>query len=218
MERDELDTVLFDDRVGFVLHRPQDLFERDERFRLGVVDVGLVDLVGHEDEPLVVTHPHDLPHVALLETPTRRVSRVDDDERLDGRLGAVDRVDGGLKHGLGQGPPGGFLQLVRNRMARQGGERGRVKRVLGDGDEYAVSRAETDVEELTDPGRGSGGEEDVFGVARESITTCRRAVHGVCVSVPAYVWRLAATPEADDSRSMNWATLSLISLIPLLCV
>ena len=68
-------------------------------------------------------------------------------------------------------------------MARQGGERGRVKRVLGDGDEYAVSRAETDVEELTDPGRGSGGEEDVFGVARESITTCRRAVHGRCVSV-----------------------------------
>jgi hypothetical protein len=62
--------------------------------------------------------------------------------------------------------------LVRDRMTGERGEGGRVEWVLGDGHEHAVTGAEGDVEQLRDPCGRSGGEEDVFRVARKSVPAC----------------------------------------------
>ena len=109
MERDELDAFGLDGRVRVGFHIPEYLFKRDKRFGLGVVDVGLIHLVGHEDETLIVTDPNDLLHIRFLETSTCGIPRVDHYQRLDRGLASIDGIDRRLEYRLGQGPTGRFL-------------------------------------------------------------------------------------------------------------
>jgi hypothetical protein len=168
---DEFDAFGLDGRVRVGFHLPEDLFKRDKGFRLGVVDVGLIHFVGHEDESLIVTNPNDLLHIGFLETSAGRITRVDHDQRLDRGLASIDGIDGRLEYRLGQGPTGRFLQLIRHRVAGQGGQGGGVQRVLGDRDQDAITWGKSDVHDLGNTGTGPGRQEDHFRVRRVTIPT-----------------------------------------------
>lgn len=135
--------------------------------------VGLVDLVGDENEVLALREVDDGADVLLGEGRARRVARVDDDDgaRVDA-LGLGLLVGGG--YGGKVGAPGTRLvEVVRDAGGVEDGERGGVEGVLGDRDEDARFGVRADdVEESVDAGGRAGGEVDMRGVRGEAVALC----------------------------------------------
>lgn len=75
VERDELEIVGI--RLAHLLY---DLLERVKRPMRLVENVGLVYLVRHEDELLLICKSDNVLHLLESETLSRRVARIDDDE------------------------------------------------------------------------------------------------------------------------------------------
>lgn len=168
VEGGELDAVV--DAGLLLLHLAQDALEAVE---LAHEDVGLVDLVGHNDEVLLVGEVEHGTDVVLGEGGAGRVARVDDDEGAD-----IDAVGLGLLVGLAQGVEIGapvlrLVEVVGDAGGVEDGEGGCVERVLGDRDEDAgVGSGADGVEEGVDTGGGTGGEVDVGWVSREAVAVC----------------------------------------------
>jgi hypothetical protein len=168
MERYQFHHPGFDHRA-FLFHLSQHLFEGDERFTIGVIDVGLIDLVRHEDQAMIVTKPDDLPHLRLFQTTTGRITRVDDDDRFQRRPLLLTLGDRTLQDLQGQTPTLPLVQLVPHRLAPQRSERGGIKGILGNRDQNPFVRSQRDPHDLSHPGRSSGSEEDGFVVRRIAV-------------------------------------------------
>lgn len=166
VERGKLDIIILS-RV-LLLQLAQDTLEAVE---LANEDVGLVDLVSHNDELLLAGEVDHRADIFLRKGSSGRVTRVDDDNGTD-----VDAVSLGLvvcspDCGEISGPGLGFVEVVRNTGGVEDGEGGGVERILGDGDENArfVGLGE-DVKKSVDSGRGTGREVDVVRVGREAVS------------------------------------------------
>lgn len=151
-----------------LLHLAQDALEAVE---LANEDVGLVDLVSHEDDVLLAGKVNDSTDVLFGERGTGRVTRVDDNHAAD-----IDTLGNGLVvRGLdgleGGAPVLGLVEVVGNGRGVENGECRRVERVLGDRNHNtALLFGADDVEQGVNTGRGTSGEEDVVGVGGESVT------------------------------------------------
>ena len=156
-----------------LVERAEDLFEGGEGVRGALVQVGLVDFVGEEDEVVLRAEAHELLHRGLVEHRARRVARVDDHERL-GLDALPDGLgDGCLDRGRGRGPAGLLVQVVGDAHARVRGEGRGVERVLGDGNEDAGLGARDEHREEQRHARGcAGGQEDVVRVRWIAIALC----------------------------------------------
>ena len=159
------DGVEGDEGHGALVERAEDLLEGRERVRGALVQVGLVDLVGEQDEVVRGAEADELLHRGLVEHRACRVARVDDHERagLDALAdGVCDRL---LDRGRGGGPAGLLVEVVGYADALVRGERGGVERVLRDGDEDAGLGARDEHREQQRHARGcASGQEDVVRV------------------------------------------------------
>lgn len=201
VEGSELETVVGTVRV-LLLKLPENALEAVE---LALEDVGLVDLIGHHDEVLLVGEVEDGADVVLRERRAGGVARVDDDNGTD--IGAVglglfvgtaDRLEVGA-------PVLGLIEVVGNACCVEDGEGGGVERVLRDRDEDAgVGSGANDVKQGVDTGGGTGGEVDLGGVGGEAIS----AWYWVSVNVTACKSRPVCL------RSRNLAMLSLMAGTP----
>lgn len=168
VKRGKLETVVL--AGGLLLNLAEDLLEAVE---LANEDVGLVDLIGHDDQVLLGGEVKDGLDVLLGERGTGRVTGVDDDDASD-----VDAVGLGLLVGSADGvqvgaPASGLVEVVGNAGGVEESEGGGIERVLGDGNkDTGVGSGADDVEEGVDTGRGAGGEVDLGGVGREAISLC----------------------------------------------
>lgn len=151
VQRGQLDVVVLA-RV-LLLHLAQDALEAVE---LADEDVGLVHLVGHDDELLLAGKVDHGAHVGLGQGGAGGVARVDDDDAAD-----VDALGLGLfmrgADGLEVGAPGLVLvEVVGDAGGVEDGEGGGVERVLRDGDEDArLGGLGEDVKQGVDAGRGA---------------------------------------------------------------
>lgn len=166
VERGELEAV---ELAGVLLLEASE--DGLEAVELANKDVGLVDLVGHDDQVLLVGELEDGADVLLGERGAGGVAGVDDDDASD--VGAL--LDGLVVRGTDDvevgSPVLGLVKEVGNSLGVEEGEGGSVERVLGDGDEDAgVGVGADGVEESVHTGRGTGGEVDLGGVGREAIT------------------------------------------------
>lgn len=169
VEGGELDLVVL---AGvLLLHLAEDRLEAVE---LADKDVGLVDLVGHDEEVLFVGKVDDGADVLLGERGAGGVAGVDDDDAADVEavglalfVALADDVEVGA-------PVLGLVEVVGDGGGVEESERGSVEGVLGDGDhDAALLGGADDVEEGVDAGRGTGREVDVGGVGGEAITLWR---------------------------------------------
>ena len=195
VEADELDTV-----GNFGRHIPEDLLERYEWFLLGVEDVGLVHFICEQQNTFVVAELHDVAHCLDIEASAGGVSRVDNDQCLDGRVGLLGRFDGVKEDLVVHRPVLLLLKVIRQGRRLQVGECSGVEGVLRDRDKTAVALAQRDVHDGADTARRTGSEEDVFGVGRVAITFCHQH-------------RIMKTFRG--SPSMNFATRLRIAKTPL---
>lgn len=170
VQRGELDGVEL--AVGvLLLHLAQDALEAVE---LADKDVGLVDLVGDNDEAALVGELDDGADVGLGERGARRVARVD-----DGNGPHVEALGDALFVRLADrvhvcAPVLGLVEVVGDRGGVDQRQRRRVQRVLRDRDHDArLLGAAEDAEEGVDAGRGAGREVDVGGVGGEAIALCK---------------------------------------------
>ena len=159
------DGVEGDEGDGAFVEGAEDLLEGGEGVRGALVQVGLVDFVGEEDEVVLGAEADELLHRGLVEHRARRVAGVDDHERagLDALLdGLRDRL---FDLGRGRGPAGLLVELVGYADARVRGERGGVERVLRDGDEDAGLGVRDEHREQQRHARGcAAGQENVVRV------------------------------------------------------
>lgn len=166
VERGEFDIIVFSGVL--LLQLAQDTLEAVE---LANEDVGLVDLIGHDDELLLGGEINHRADIFLGKGGSGRVTGVDDDNGAD-----VDAVSLGLvvcsSDGGEVGGPGlGFVKVVGNAGGVEDGEGGGVERILRNGDEDTrlVGLGE-DVKKSVDSGRGTGREVDVVRVGREAVS------------------------------------------------
>lgn len=168
VEGGELDAVVLS-RV-LLLQLAKDLLEAVE---LANEDVGLVDLVGHDDEVLLAGELEDGADVLLGEGGTRGVTGVDDYDAAH-----VDAIGLGLlvcaADGVQVGTPVlGLIEVVGDAGSVEDGEGGGIEGVLWDGDQdTGVGSGADGVEEGVDAGGGTGGEVDVGRVRGEAVTLC----------------------------------------------
>ena len=110
---------------------------RQELFTL-LVDILLVDLIGHNHDVLLMAQSYDALEVLSTHDLTRGVARVDDDDS------ARDETFGlGLAHPIMkclaiQGPATAFVQVVRQELAAIQSQERRVERVLRDGYQNSI--------------------------------------------------------------------------------
>lgn len=168
VQRGELDLVVLA-RV-LLLHPAED---RLEAVKLADKDVGLVDLVGHDEQVFFVGKVDDGADVGLGQGGAGGVARVDYDDAAD-----VESVGLALFVALADGvevgaPVLGLVEVVGHGRGVEEGERGCVKRVLRDGDhDTGLLGGADDVEERVHARRGTGREVDVGRVGGEAITLC----------------------------------------------
>lgn len=166
MERGKFDIIVFSG--VFLLQLAQDALEAVE---LANEDVGLVDLVGHDDELLFAGEVDHRADIILRKGGSGRVTGVDDNNGPDINAVSLGRVICASDCGEVSGPGLGFVEVVGNAGGVEDGEGGGVERVLRDGDEDTrlVGLGE-DVKKSVDSGRGTGGEVDVISVGREAVS------------------------------------------------
>jgi hypothetical protein len=165
VQRDQLDVVVLTGLL--LLQLAQALLEGDE---LALEDVGLVDLVGNNDQTLLSGDIKDLLDVVGAQGGSGRVTRVDDDNgtHVDrGGLGLLDR----LEDRIDVGSPGLLLfEEIRHAAGVQQGEGCGIERVLRDRDQNTGAFVVTDdAQESADTGRGTSSQEQVLGVGREAV-------------------------------------------------
>lgn len=169
VQRCELDALVLV-RV-LLLELEQDLAERVEGAE---EDVGLVDLIGHDDQVLLdgkVDHGAD---VALGERSTRRVTGVDDDDGPNIGAAALGLFVRGLDLLEGGAPVGRLVKVVGDTRGVEDRQRGGIQGVLGDGNEDSrVGAGAYGVEESVDTRRGTGREVDVSRVSSEAVALYR---------------------------------------------
>ena len=151
-----------------VLQLTQALLERSE---LALEDVGLVDLIGEDDQLLLggeVDHALD---VRGAKGGTRGVTRVDDHNGADVSASRASLRQRGA-NGVHVGTPGPlFLEVVGDALSVEEGEGGSVQGVLGNRDEHAsVGAIADDAQEGVHTGRGTGAQEQVLRVGGVAIT------------------------------------------------
>lgn len=179
-----------------------------EAVELANEDICLVDLVGHNNEVLLVGELKDGTDVLLGQRGTGRVAGVDDDDASDVDtvglglfIGAADRLEVGA-------PVLGLVEVVGDGSGVDEREGGGVEGVLRDGDENTgVGSGADDMEESVHTGGGAGREVDFGGIGRVAIAACWRLVR-----------RGSARKKENNSRSRNLATLSRIAGTPVLAL
>lgn len=208
VERGQLDVVVLSGVL--LLQLAENALEAVE---LADEDVGLVDLVGHDDELLLAGEVDHGANISLGQRGSSGVTRVDDDNAAD-----IDTLGLGLfirgTDGLEVGAPGlGLVEVVGNAGGVEDGEGGGVERVLGDGDEHArLGGLGEDVKKGVDAGRGTGREVDVGRVGGEAISSCKATS---CVSKAGFS---SVSERNGHSLSRNLAMLSLMAYTPLLAL
>lgn len=172
VEGSELDAVVF---AGILLlHLAQDALEAVE---LANEDVGLVDLISHENQVLLAGKVDDGADVLFGERGTRGVTGVDDNHAADINALSNGLVIRGLDGLEGSAPVLGLVEVIGNGGGVENSEGRRVERVLGDRDHNTTLLVGADnVEQGVNARRGTRREEDVVGVGGESVTLYGKSV------------------------------------------
>jgi len=136
-----------------------------------LIDVGLVDFIGKENNTLAMAEIDDLSYVFFRKTLSRGVSRVNDAQcthicSLSSRV-----LDRGCHVIDVEGPLMAFIEVVWDRGGIEQGESGGVERILGDGNHNtSVMVLGDDLQNGLNARGCTLGQEDMFRVGRNAVS------------------------------------------------